>query len=98
MKPTIHKTNRIHILVTGRVQGVGFRAFVQHMANDLDLVGWVRNRGFNQVETIAEGDSQILIKFLEILRIGPRGARVEETHFEWENPSGEFTTFEIRFR
>jgi acylphosphatase len=98
MDPTVQETNRIHIFVTGRVQGVGFRAYVQHIANDLNLVGWVRNRGYYQVESIAEGDSPILNKFLEILRVGPRGARVEETHFEWENPSGEFTTFEVRYR
>jgi len=95
-QPT-HESGRIHIYVTGRVQGVGFRAFVQHTAVELGLCGWVRNVGYNQVETIAEGSPQVLDHFLEAVRTGPRGARVNGSNFNWEIPLGEFKAFEIRF-
>ena len=89
---------RIHIMVTGRVQGVGFRAFVQHTANELGLSGWVRNVGSNQVKVIAEGKPQILKIFLEAVLTGPRGSRINESNFNWEIPLGDLPSFEIRFR
>ena len=89
---------RIHIMVSGRVQGVGFRAFVQRTANELGLSGWVRNVGPNQVETIAEGNPQVLKSFLEAVFTGPRGSRINESNFHWEIPIGDLTSFEIRFR
>jgi acylphosphatase len=92
------ETGRIHIIVNGRVQGVGFRAFVKHSAEELGLSGWVRNIGFRQVETIAEGKPQILKRFLELVLTGPLGARVKESNFNWEMPLGDFTSFEVRYK
>jgi len=89
-------TARVHIWVTGRVQAVGFRAFVVQQAQSLGLTGWVRNLGYSQVETVAEGHRETLGRFIEIIRRGPTGSRVDELRLEWETPGGEFSTFEIR--
>ena len=88
--------SRVHIWVRGRVQGVGFRAFVQQSANQLGLTGWVRNVGWDQVETIAEGDKTVLEKFIEAVRTGPRASHVEDARVEWETASGEFDSFQVR--
>lgn len=98
MDQPLLETSCIHIFVTGRVQGVGFRAFVQHSAEELGLTGWVRNVGFSQVETLAEGLPQVLKHFLELVLTGPRGARVNGSNFYWEKPLGDFTSFEIRYK
>jgi acylphosphatase len=90
------ETARIHIWVTGRVQGVGFRVFVLQTGITLGLFGWVRNLGYDRVETVAEGSRIVLERFLEIVETGPRSARVEDATVEWENPTGEFQHFEVR--
>lgn len=87
---------RIHIWVNGRVQGVGFRAFVQQQGYLLGLTGWVRNVGYDTVETVAEGRRDVLERFVEAVRQGPRAARVDEVRVEWETPSGEFRAFDVR--
>jgi acylphosphatase len=89
-------TSRVHIWVRGRVQGVGFRAYVQQSAVQFGLKGWTRNVGWDQVETIAEGDKAVLEKFIEAVRSGPRASQVEESRVEWEPVSGEFASFEVR--
>ena len=88
--------SRVHIWVRGRVQGVGFRAFVQQSAIQLGLNGWVRNVGWDQVEALAEGDKAILEKFIAAVSAGPRASRVEDARVEWEQASGEFTVFEVK--
>jgi acylphosphatase len=87
---------RLHICVTGRVQSVGFRIFVQQSGNMFGLVGWVHNRGYDQVETLAEGHRDILQQFLEVVKTGPRASRIDESREEWETPTGEFERFEVR--
>lgn len=88
--------SRVHIWVRGRVQGVGFRAFVQQSAVVMGLKGWVRNIGWDQVETIAEGDKPVLERFIEAVRTGPRASQVEDARVEWEPASGECQSFQIR--
>jgi acylphosphatase len=87
---------RIHIKVTGRVQGVGFRAFVLQASSLFDLTGWVRNVGYDQVEIIAEGPRNIMERFAETVKTGPRASRVDETNIEWESATGEFQQFDVR--
>jgi acylphosphatase len=87
---------RIHIRVTGRVQGVGFRVFVLQAGVSLGLVGWVRNQGYDQVETVAEGTRAVLERFSEIVKTGPHASRVEDASVEWENPTGAFQRFDVR--
>lgn len=63
--------------IRGRVQGVGFRAFVWRRASELGLCGWVRNRGDGSVEALADGDARTLEILEEALRRGPSWARVD---------------------
>jgi acylphosphatase len=67
----------LHFLIQGRVQGVGFRWFVQREASELDLRGWVRNTEDGDVEVLAAGEPADLDELRSTLRRGPRGARVD---------------------
>lgn len=88
---------RAHVWVKGRVQAVGFRAHVEYHARQIGgLTGWVRNVGYDTVEAIAEGEREKVERFIEMLKQGPRGARVDESRVEWENPTGEFQEFGVR--
>jgi acylphosphatase len=82
--------------VEGRVQGVGFRYFVQQTANGLSLSGWVRNRLNGSVEVVAEGKRSTLDQLVDALRRGPRAANVTSTDISWEDPTGEFSRFQVR--
>jgi acylphosphatase len=87
---------RLQATVEGRVQGVGFRAFVEQSAETLNLKGWVRNRWEGSVEVVAEGERQDLEKLLAALRRGPRASGVSDVRFEWLPATGEFTYFSVR--
>ena len=88
---------RAHIWVKGRVQGVGFRAFVEYSARQIrELTGWVRNVGYDTVEAIAEGERDHVDRLVEAMKQGPRGSRVDESKVEWETPTGEFREFGVR--
>ncbi len=78
----------LRIIVTGRVQGVGFRAFLAHAAARLQLSGFARNRGANEVETLVAGEATALEDFARLARCGPPGAHVE-TYREEEAPAAE---------
>lgn len=86
---------RLHAIVKGRVQGVGFRAFVLRQAQALGLTGTVRNIYFpwRQVEVIAEGPDAALQDLLDLLRAGPPMARVETIEITWDQATGEFADF-----
>ena len=66
-----------HYLVKGRVQGVGFRWFVQREAAEIGLKGWVRNTDDGHVEIVAAGNAEDLAELKESLRKGSRGSRVD---------------------
>jgi acylphosphatase len=91
-----NKYSRLHAVVEGHVQGVGFRMFVQSTAISLGLKGWVRNLWDGNVEVTAEGEQVILEKFLVTLMQGPRGAHVINVHNEWEQATHEFERFQVR--
>jgi acylphosphatase len=67
-----------HILVHGRVQGVGYRAFVEHEVLARGLQGWVRNRRDGTVEAVLMGDAAAVAAMIETCRRGPFAARVEQ--------------------
>jgi acylphosphatase len=87
---------RVHVIVTGRVQGVGFRYFVQREAWRLGLRGFVRNVSRAQVEVVAEGEEKALADFVSEVGEGPPGARVENVQLSRQSPTGEFRSFEVR--
>ena len=81
-------------VVTGRVQGVGYRFFAERAARELDVRGWVRNLPDGSVEAVVEGEEDAIARFLDRLRQGPRGARVERVAEEDRTIEG-FPSFEI---
>jgi acylphosphatase len=87
---------RVHVWVKGRVQGVGFRAFVQQSAMQVGVTGWVRNVGYDTVEALAEGAREQIEGFLRMVKHGPVGSRVDEAREEWEPVTGEFTSFVVK--
>ncbi len=87
---------QVHIWVSGRVQGVGFRAFVQQTAMLIGVTGWVRNVGADTVETVAEGEREKVERFVQAVKRGPRLSLVEAVREEWQPASGQFGAFEVR--
>ncbi len=87
---------RLHAIVAGSVQGVGFRFFVQDSAVSLRLNGWVRNLWSGDVEVMAEGERPALEKLLVALRRGPRSAQVTSVKPEWGAYRGEFKSFHVK--
>lgn len=86
---------RLQAIVNGHDQGVGFRFFVRKQAQNLKLAGWARNLGNGNVEVLAEGPKEDLVKFLDLLRQGPRGSAVANVQTEWSDGTGEFNSFAI---
>jgi acylphosphatase len=87
---------RLHARVEGRVQGVGFRYFVQEKASKLGVTGWVRNCWDGSVEALAEGERDNLIRLLQAIQRGPRANTTTGVIEDWGDPSGEFKQFRIR--
>lgn len=88
---------RLYIRVTGRVQGVFFRAHTQEVASELGLTGWVRNTADGDVEAVAEGERPSLEKLRDWCRRGPSMAQVTHLEERWEAPTGEFSRFDITY-
>lgn len=84
------------LLVTGRVQGVGFRWFVLEAASAEGITGWVRNAPDGSVEIVAEGDAEAMERFERAVRRGPGRARVDDVETELLPPTGRFATFSTR--
>ena len=83
-----------HYLISGRVQGVGFRAFVRQKAGELGLRGWVRNLGDGRVEVVGQGTLEMLTLFEGQLKLGPAHGQVESLIVEdWMSSAnhGEFS-------
>lgn len=82
-------------IVRGRVQGVGFRFFVQDEAQKLGVAGWVRNNPDGAVEVLASGSPEQLVALHGKLRGGPRAARVDDVEVEPANAPKNLKTFRI---
>jgi len=87
---------RAHVWVKGRVQGVGFRAYVESIAQQTAVAGWVRNVGYDTVESVAEGERGNVDRFIEMVIQGPRASRVDESRVEWEDVTGEYRDFGVK--
>ena len=88
---------RLHAVVRGNVQGVGFRYFVQRRADALGLHGWVRNNDDGTVEVVAEGDKAKLEQLKRSLEEGPRMARVARVDADWMEATGGLAQFDLSF-
>ena len=87
---------RVHILVKGRVQAVGFRAHVEYHSLQIGVLGWVRNKGRNTVETVAEGTREQIDQFIEMVKTGPHASRVDEAIIEYEPTTGHLNGFSVK--
>ena len=90
------KSARIHVMVKGRVQGVGYRASTQSEAQKLALHGWVRNLPDGKVEFVAEGRRENLEKLLAWAKKGPTTASVADLQVRWGAFKSEFTEFAVQ--
>jgi acylphosphatase len=84
-----------HVSVTGRVQGVFFRAWMRDQAIELGVTGWVRNCPDGRVDSHIEGDQAAVEQMIERLHRGPRAARVENVQV-WNVELFDFDDFEVR--
>lgn len=87
---------QVHLIISGRVQGVFFRHNTNKIANKLGLNGFVRNLDDGNVEVIAEGQEKELEKLVEFCRVGPSGARVDDVQVEYSIAKGQHKGFSIK--
>lgn len=83
--------------ISGRVQGVWFRASTQDYGNRLGLTGWVKNNPDGKVEVYAEGEKELLNKLLEWLHRGPKYARVSHVDYSFEEGTPRYQDFQIKY-
>jgi acylphosphatase len=84
------------LVISGRVQGVGFRFFAEDAARREGVAGWVTNRHDGAVEVLVEGDRESVDRFEGALRRGPRSAKVDRVVASDEPPSGQWRGFSRR--
>jgi acylphosphatase len=87
--------SRLHAVVHGDVQGVGYRYFVQRAAWSEGLTGWVRNRYDGAVECVAQGPREAVERLLAKLRRGPAMSSVDRVDASWEQPQPGLTDFDV---
>ena len=87
---------RARVIITGKVQGVFFRALVQEQAVAAGVTGWVRNRTDGSVEIVLEGDKEAVQQVIDWCYRGPPAARVDGVEIFWEPATGEYESFEAR--
>ena len=82
-------------VVTGRVQRIGFRVFIEDAARREGVSGFVRNQHDGGVEIVAEGDLDAILRFERAVRRGPAGARVDDVQTIESEPSGRYAGFTV---
>ena len=73
---------KIHIVVTGKVQGVGFRYWLYQIANEKNVYGWVKNKNTNEVEAVLIGEDKNVDELIKLVRKGPSSARVKNLNIQ----------------
>lgn len=86
-----------HVVVTGRVQGVWFRASTVEVAKKADVRGYVRNLPGNSVEALIQGRQDRVEEVIEFMKKGPPGALVTDIKIKWRSPGKEHETFQVRY-
>lgn len=86
---------RAHVLISGRVQGVNFRAYTRDRAREAGVEGWVRNLSDGRVEAVFEGGRPAVQKLVSWCYSGPNHAAVEKVEVAWEEPTGKEGSFSI---
>ncbi|MFW5787544.1 MAG: acylphosphatase [Halanaerobiales bacterium] len=86
-----------HVYLSGKVQGVGFRAFIRKKANELGVKGWVKNLYDGRVEAVFVGEAEDVETMIEFVKEGPRFANVNNIRVLEEDYEGRFDSFEIKF-
>lgn len=87
--------SRVHMIISGDVQGVGFRAWALRFVRGKPIMGWVKNREDGAVEIMAEGSRAILEDFVKACQHGPEVAWVEHVDTEWAQATREFSNFQV---
>jgi acylphosphatase len=95
MTEETNPTARARISVSGRVQGVGYRAFTVRAASEHGLVGGVRNCEDGRVELEAEGPKEKIVSLIAALKVGPPASRVTDVRVEWVAVTGRQTDFAV---
>ena len=88
-------SKQVHLRVTGIVQGVGYRYFIQDRATELGVAGIARNRSDGSVEVEAMGTEQQLQQLIAAAKQGPGSGLVDAVEIEWSTPSNKWYSFEI---
>jgi acylphosphatase len=88
---------RVHIIISGRVQGVFFRVATKREADSLGVNGWVRNLPDGKVDAVFEGEEDMVKMLIDFCKHGPPRAKVSNVDIVWENYVGEFKSFNIRY-
>ena len=88
---------RVHLIITGDVQGVGYRSWARSSGVKYGLTGTVKNREDGSVEIIAEGTEQILRDYITACRNGPEVSLVTGISESWSAATGEFMTFDVLY-
>lgn len=88
---------RVRLIISGYVQGVGFRAWVRYQAQKLGVTGWVKNREDESVEVVAEGKNQAVTQLAALCHRGPPVGSVSRVDKSVEPYTGEFQDFSIAY-
>jgi acylphosphatase len=86
---------QVHVIISGRVQGVWYRASTKRKAEELGLTGWVKNTVDGNVEAVFEGDESIVYEMIAWCRVGPPLAQVADVKITRKHVGGEFTGFAV---
>lgn len=86
---------QVHLIITGDVQDVGYRAWAKRQARELDLTGWVKNRNDGSVELVAEGKRGQLDELIKRCSLGPEASWVEDVDVSWDEGTETFVSFDV---
>ena len=87
---------QVHLIISGKVQGVFYRASCQEVAQVLGLTGWVKNLQDGNVEVLAQGEKEKIEKLIEWCKKGPSGAKVSGVEIKWGNVLNNSLSFEVK--